>query len=187
MEEQNCYDILCDNRVYYKSSTKEWCKLPKNIAFAAGDLLLCKDTFIAQQSNCVAIKGHGLSESIYTKYPYADIYKPRANTGYRDTPGHVELRGNGQDKRYVCNMLAQYYTGTSRYKNDSAQLRESWFKACLQEMAAKYAKSGASFAFPWRISCGLAGGNLDHYIEMLVDFAAEIQDKDCTVNIYYKE
>lgn len=36
-----------------------------------------------------------------------------------------------------------------------------------------------SFAFPWNIGCGLAGGNWHHYLAELVQFASTIQGRVC--------
>ena len=62
-----------------------------------GDLLSCTDPIICQQLNCLCVKGHGLSDAVAKRYPYADVYARRRQLGQRNlcvkedegTPGDI--------------------------------------------------------------------------------------------------
>ena len=56
----------------------------------------------------------------------------------------------------------------SSYK-DTPQERERWFQQCLDEMG-KW-DSYQNLAFLYKIGCGLGGGNWDHYLPMIKNFA----------------
>ena len=44
-----------------------------------------------------------------------------------------------------------------------------WFPQCLENLGKK--EKYQNLAFPYKIGCGLAGGNWDHYLPMIEDFA----------------
>ena len=52
---------------------------------------------------------------------------------------------------------------------DSPEEREQWFQQYLDELGKN--KKYQNLAFPYKIGCGLAGGNWDHYLPMIEDFA----------------
>ena len=51
------------------------------------------------------------------------------------------------------------------------QERERWFSQCLDELGQ--CDHYQNLAFPYKIGCGLAGGNWDHYLTMIRDFAVK--------------
>eukprot|EP01139_Manchomonas_bermudensis_P010732 Amastigsp_a341000_14.p1 type:complete len:153 gc:universal Amastigsp_a341000_14:505-47(-) len=126
-----------------------------------GDLCESREQFIAHQCNCVSKSGRGVAKSVFQRFPEANIYSRRAA---EDTPGHIVVRGR------VVNMLAQRYPGKAKYANDTAALRLEWFDACLDEIAQL--PDIGSVAFPFRIGCGLAGGDWAEYESRLVAFAS---------------
>jgi hypothetical protein len=103
---------------------------------------------------------------MFQKYPYANIYRERKE---KSMPGHIVVKGNGKDERMVINMLAQYYPGPSKYGNDSEEKRLQWFQDCLDEMSELISEN-VSFAFPYQIGCGLAGGKWGSYLAMIENF-----------------
>lgn len=151
-----------------------------------GDLLACKEHFIAQQCNCVTVRAHGLSQSIAKKYPYANIYGKRTPIGQRNcalnsaTPGTIEICSSttSQGPNVIC-MLAQYCPGKpteyskyykSDYKDDASN-RLVWFEQCLQEII----DAGITrVAMPYLIGCGLAGGKWSEYSKLLEETSLEI-------------
>jgi hypothetical protein len=66
---------------------------------------------------------------------------------------------NAIDPDVIC-FLAQwdYGRGTQRLPiyRDSREQRELWFQQCLRTLGTL---SYQTFAFPYKIGCGLAGGN----------------------------
>ena len=74
-------------------------------------------------------------------------------------------------------FYAQWDFGVGGYKrvpkvyDDTPEEREMWFKQCLDELGQ--CKGYKTLAFPYKIGCGLAGGNWDHYFSMILDFAVK--------------
>ena len=59
--------------------------------------------------------------------------------------------------------------GYEDYQED----REKWFQQCLDKLGNL--KHYQNFALPYKIGCGLAGGNWDHYLPMIEDFTVKYQ------------
>ncbi len=95
-----------------------------------GALLTCDVKCICHQCNCVTTGSAGIARKIFAKYPFSNIYKTRKG---KDSPGTIAIRGTG--KKYVVNMLAQYYPGKPKYDNDTKTKRKVWFKQCLNKLS----------------------------------------------------
>lgn len=67
--------------------------------------------------------------------------------------------GNGQ---YVCNLFGQFKYGRDRFTYTDLGKLEA---AC--QMVLKHADPDATFAMPYRIGCGLGGGDWGETIDML--------------------
>ena len=132
-----------------------------------GDLLACAEKYLCHQTNCVTTRSKHLAKSVFTRFPYADIYRTRTKHSF---PGSIIVKGDGQDQRFVVNMLGQYYPGYARPKKDSKQTRLSHFSSCLEKMKSLE----GDFAFPWRIGCGAAGGDWDLYLKLIEKFENDI-------------
>jgi len=144
---------------------------PENVSIIIGDITKSNAKYIVQQNNCVGTKSHGLSKTLFDLYPYANIYEERRLHGKRGIPGTIIIRGDPlHNQRYVVNMLAQYYTGTARFDNDTTELRKQWFVKCLEELNLVVGQ-GERVAFPWNIGSGLAGGQWNDYQDMIFEFA----------------
>lgn len=155
------------------------------IEIVTGDLFDAKEKYLVHQCNCVTNKAAHLAFDVFEKYPYADIYTPRIEP---DKPGHIIIRGNGQDQRYVAAILGQYYPGRPRYplsSLDGAAAREKYFYNGLLRLAE--VPDLESVAFPWRIACGAAGGNWEHYLGKITNFAQYVGEKGVKVKIYRRE
>lgn len=148
-----------------------------------GNILDSRHKYIAHQTNCITQRSAHLAKSIFDKYPFADIYSERAK-GIRDEPGTIVIRGNGKNKRFVINMLAQVYPGRVKFPNstlDGFKAREIYFNRCLQHIAK--IDNLDSVAFPYGIGCGAAGGNWNKYFKMLEEFADQVSEV-ARVSIY---
>lgn len=137
-----------------------------------GDLLESDAQYICHQCNCISKDAAGLAYTLFNRFPYANIYKDRTVS---DVPGTIKIRGNGEDQRYIINMLAQFYPGRIGYEKDSKESRETYFKSCLDQISQL--DNLKSIAFPWLIGCGIAGGDWEHYYKMIFDFANKIEAK----------
>eukprot|EP00930_Biecheleria_cincta_P102749 TRINITY_DN94574_c0_g1_i1.p1 TRINITY_DN94574_c0_g1~~TRINITY_DN94574_c0_g1_i1.p1 ORF type:complete len:265 (+),score=30.48 TRINITY_DN94574_c0_g1_i1:61-855(+) len=163
------------------------------------DPTVLKEVFaIAQQSNCVGCDGRGLAEAIAKQLPYGDTYRERRRAGRfavpedRATPGTIAVRHPpaGDERPIVISMFAQWEMGPALKYNrvklppnlgtDSREQREKWFVRCLEAISRLDPKP-ASIAFPHQIGCGLAGGNWNHYNDMLTKWAEANQDVQVTI------
>jgi O-acetyl-ADP-ribose deacetylase (regulator of RNase III) len=162
------------------------------IEIIKGDLLEAPQKYIAHQCNAVSNQAGGLAHYMFKKFPYSDIYSARSypykvNPG--NSPGNIFVMGNGKDKRFVINMIAQYYPGSPKVHNsiiDGFRMREGYFRRCLLNI--EVIPNLESIAFPYQIGCGLAGGSWDNYLEILKDFETRVKQKqDAKVFIYNNE
>ena len=166
-------------------------KMPLHII--NGDILQLKNIqYIVHQTNCLCVRSHGLSESIAQVYPWSDVYSQRrhipgrnlAIPEHRSKPGSISIFKNPNHGPHVICLHAQYDFGTPRQKQrlweykDTSHNREYWFKQCLEQV--KHLKP-ESLAFPWKIGCGLAGGNWEKYYPMIVELS-----NYCDVTLVYK-
>lgn len=123
--------------------------------------------------------GANLAKSIFARFPYADIYSPRRYAEHLplpdELPGNIIIRGNGQDQRFVINLIGQYWPGKPKYPDspaDGRRARQRYFEECLDKIAQ--IPDLESIAFPYRIGCGAAGGDWDVYWFALNTFALSI-------------
>ena len=170
-----------------------------------GNLLENDCDMIVQQLNCLCVRPHGLSEDIAKKYPYADVYNRRRSVGTknlaipedRPEPGTVVLSHSHKkddNNPIVVGIFGQYDFGKLRYRSyrpqykitETRELREFWFENGLNILRDWLVKNnyGKNFkiGFPYKIACGLAGGNWDKYRKMLERFANSIE---CQVFVYH--
>lgn len=142
------------------------------ISIVDGDLLDSTEDYIAHQCNCVTNQSKYIAQQIFDKYPYSNTYKNRTHDKKtHNDPGTIDIRGNGNNERYVINMYSQYYPSLSKYTNDSKKLRKEWFQKCLsligEELISKNLKT---LAMPYKIGCGSAGGNWEEYMVLIDEF-----------------
>jgi O-acetyl-ADP-ribose deacetylase (regulator of RNase III) len=153
-----------------------------NYQLIEGDIFESNAKFIAHQCNCMSDRAAHLAEAVFTHYPWADIYSPRAGISQRpvagEEPGNIIIRGNGKDERYVINMLAQLFPGKPKYpdsEKDGLVARQFYFRNCLLKII--HIEDLSSIAFPYHIGCGAAGGSWDVYEKLIDIFASKIQAK----------
>lgn len=155
------------------------------IEIITGDILDATEKYILHQTNCVSTGGAaGVAKSIFEKYPYANCYADRVK---QSKPGTIDIRGNGNDQRFIINLHGQVYPGSSKYaflELDGAEIRESYFYEGL--LYVTKINSLESIALPWKIGCGLGGGNWDNYLEILNSFADFVNKKQGTKVVIYR-
>ncbi len=165
-----------------------------------GDLLNANTEYIVQQTNCTAIKPHGLSEMISSKWmqinPYKERRKLRNNWAIaedRPEPGTIlvyefDIPIITGLKGVIC-AFAQYSHGKShtykdplgfdeKYGDDSIH-RIQYFNECLEAIASLHPKS---VGFPYKIGCGLAGGSWIKYEKLIRNWSDSNPEID--VRIY---
>lgn len=140
-----------------------------------GDILESNAKYIVHQLNAVTTTAAGLANHLFKRFPWADVYSPRAKLKYVDELGSVIIKGNGNDQRYVIGIVGQYYPGkSSKNAIDSAKNRERYFELGLEKIAA--IPDLESIAFPYMIGCGLAGGDWNVYQNLIENFAISRND-----------
>ena len=73
---------------------------------------------------------------------------------------------------HVCSILSwlpHRKSRPSKEQKDSDSKRIVWFEKCLDKIGK--IKNIKSVAFPYKIGCGLAGGDWEIYEQMLIDFS----------------
>jgi len=167
-------------------------EIPKptnNVVIVEGDLLKAPEQYIVHQCNCVTINAKGIALSINKKYPWANIYSERktlvvngtrrnlATVNTRDIPGTIKIQSSPMGSKHVICMFSQYYPGkpnmqTSYNKNtlDTVHDRSKWFTKCLDKIAEEL-PDVKTLAFPYKIGCGLAGGDWYLYYRHLRNFS----------------
>lgn len=154
------------------------------IEIITGSIIDSKEKYIAHQTNCVSILAAGVADTIFTTYPYSNTY---ANRTEHDIPGTIKILGNGIDQRFVINMFAQFYPGSSKYNDsnkDGLAARKRYFHQCLLRVAK--ISDLNSIAFPWRVGCGIAGGSWDHYLGTITNFANYVDEQHGARVVIYK-
>lgn len=158
------------------------------------------DALIIHQGNCLTRRALGIAATIATRFPYADVYAERmamaespnvATPESRGIPGTVVIRGwrereTDAPAREFGMLMAQYAPGSpgKHFKaivdaspyTDSRESRLVYFAAALEAIPASYRR----IAVPWKIGCGLAGGDWAVYERLLRTWAAAT-GRDVTV------
>lgn len=151
-----------------------------------GDITKFDDAqVIVHQCNCVTTVAAHLAKTIFTAFPYADIYEERANKtiDYKklpegERPGDILLRGNGKDKRYVLAILGQAFPGRPRFpdsKMDGTEARERHFVEAIKKIMV--IENLESIAFPDHIGCGAAGGDWHFYRRCIDALSDRLKNK----------
>ena len=134
-----------------------------------GDILDSEAQCIAHQCNCLTRTSSGVARQIFSRFPNSDIYSGREAP---NEPGHIVIKRDGG--KIIINMLSQFEPGGPGGEMDSEDDRRRYFESCLDEIPMIEGLS--SVAFPFRIGCGLAGGDWEGVYEpMLNDFAKRMK------------
>lgn len=162
-----------------------------------GDLLGAKEKYVAHICNATSKQAAGIAYQLFTKFPYANIYKDRPPTNYvPDTsvsshaPGNIIIRGSGfnDETPYIINCIAMLYPGAPFVANsirDGLSARETYFRKCLMKIAAT--KNIESIAWQYGVGSGLAGGNWTNYLAILENFERTINERQPVKMVLYKK
>lgn len=147
------------------------------IRIVKGDLLHCAEDIIAHQVNCKGAAG-GLAGVIFKTHPGAFIeYK----TLLESTPDDQQLLGRtfltepqDEDGKIIANMFGQY--------NPGADYRPDALYSALKECAEMARARGYSVALPYKLSCGICGGDWNEVLHLIKKAMRHV---DCA--IYQRE
>lgn len=150
----------------------------------SGDILEATEEFILQQCNCLTVTGKGLSESLEKRFPHASVYsRRRAVNGKnlailedRAVPG-TSLIFTGRPN-IIC-LFGQWRPGKVGSSNwntypesapaETKEQRLTWFISSLTQIGEYFTKynRAATIAVPYKIGCGLTGGDWHLYEKAL--------------------
>jgi ATP-dependent DNA helicase PIF1 len=155
--------------------------------------------YIIQQCNCLTVRAHGLSEVLTDHFPHANVYGKRTGMGNknvaiprdRSTPGSFQLCtgkpnvvclfGQWRPGSMSSKFVLSYPESTPPETNDQRIL---WFKSALGSFGEyisrlhKETKKQVRYkvAVPYKIGCGLAGGDWNRYESILDTFQKQYSD-----------
>ena len=126
-----------------------------------GDLLKTAcELVLGHQTNCKGVMSGGIAKQFKKAYPQMfKAYKSYCKNNY--PLGRTMLFPIGEN-RYIANIFGQYGTGKGR-QTDYKEL-----ESALEDLKFQMEESGLkSLALPYKISCGLAGGDWEIVSEIL--------------------
>lgn len=145
-----------------------------------GDLLESDAQYIIHQTNCVSHGASGLAYFLFDKFPYADVYAERKRDNIWHKPGNIYIRGGNGD-RLVINAMGQFMPGNPSGTvqltggvevSDTPDMRIHYFLSCMSHVMK--ADDLESIDFPYRIGCGIAGGDWVYYRKVINSFAKKV-------------
>lgn len=145
----------------------------------SGDLLQSDCNIMAHQCNCFAKAGKGIALQIKKLYPEAyeaDKQFP-IPVGRKDRLGKVSWALVDQQTKVVFNLYGQYQYGQNKRQTDYRALEHA-----LHEMFQVIEKELQSWptikiGMPYRIGCGLAGGDWTIVENLLLDVADQYRQE----------
>lgn len=148
-----------------------------------GNLLNSDCDIICHQVNCRGVMGAGIARQIANQFPLVrKVYINRYNKGLAKL-GEVDFVQVTR-KKIVCNMYAQ-----DRYGRDKQYTDYEAFKDCLDAIVdfiriseSKYSFKVCKIGFPYRIGCGLAGGDWNIVRELIEN---RFSTENVEVEIYH--
>jgi len=154
-----------------------------------GDLTKFDAKYLVHQCNCVTNRAAHLAKTMFTAFPWADIYSEREKIDYRNLPeeqkpGNIIIRK--KDDKHVIAILGQVFPGSPKFPDspiDGIKAREKYFIDGLKKILE--IKDLESIAFPDHIGCGAAGGNWEFYKKLIERFSIKSGEKVKTYIVKY--
>lgn len=138
-----------------------------------GNILEATEVIIAHQVNCFGVAG-GLAAAVFDAYPAAE--RDYMQLVERAQPwrlkGIAQMTGQQQDGHIIANLFGQYHPG--------ADYRPGDLKAALRMLAQAASRLGVSVALPYKISCGICGGDWEEVFQMIEE-TMEAEGVECAI------
>jgi O-acetyl-ADP-ribose deacetylase (regulator of RNase III) len=117
----------------------------------SGNILDIENGIICHQVNCQRVAGKGLALQIRKKYSdWYDKFKDTTlNLG--DIMVHIPT---GYPRLFIASLYSQDRYGTEKVHTDYRA-----FESCLEKINYIFSGSNICIYFPYKIGCGLAGGD----------------------------
>lgn len=131
------------------------------IEYIKGDLLTEKCDIICHQVNCVGVMGAGIAAQIKYKWKNVfDTYKTICNipSNSEDLLGDCQIvKVDDANISYVANLFGQNLIGRNGVMTNYEALEQAM--RSVVEFAAENYPNGCIVGFPYKIGCGIAGGD----------------------------
>lgn len=136
-----------------------------------GDLLKAEETIIGHQVNCLGTIS-GLASAVFRKWPYAknDYLQLIKNVQARSLLGMAHFTGQQRDGHIICNLFGQFEPG--------AAYNPKKLEQALEQLGNFARLSGHSVALPWKLSCGICGGDWEE-VQRIIERTME--DVECVI------
>ena len=141
------------------------------VRIKTGDLLNAPEKIIGHQVNCFGIAG-GLAYHMFKHYPDAgnDYMQIVQRTNPWALRGITQLTGQQKDGHIIANIFGQYQAG--------ADYRPDVLEDALRMLGDQARMMGWSVALPYKISCGICGGDWNEVQKIL---ERTMKDVDCVI------
>lgn len=130
------------------------------VTIKTGDVLKATEKVIGHQVNCMGVAG-GLAAAVFRKWPYAgkDYADITTRLSGKILLGMAFFTGQQKDGHIICNLFGQFEPG--------ADYRPDKLEQALTQLA-NFAKAGGySVALPYKLSCGICGGDWDEVLGII--------------------
>ena len=134
------------------------------IKHITGNVLDSDAPIIAHQVNCQGVMGAGVAKCIREKYPDVMTTYSRWCKNYQPQYLLGQVLDYCTDKnQIIANCFTQNKTGSGRMTDYEA------FYCCLENLKEEFKYYGLEhrIAFPYKIGCGLGGGDWDVILAMI--------------------
>ena len=130
------------------------------LTIKTGDLLKAQEKVIAHQVNCFGVAG-GLAGVVFRKYRIAgnDYMQLIGRVQPKALLGMAQFTGQQKDGHIICNLFGQYDPG--------ADYRPDRLEQALEQLANTARIMGWSVALPYKISCGICGGDWNEVLQII--------------------
>ena len=146
------------------------------IKIVNGNILDSKENIICHQVNCMGVMGSGVAKVLRDKYPIIfDEYKEFCIKNEGNLLGEVNFV-KVEENKFVANIFGQYKYGADRKYTDYKALEKGikW----VHDISQLYSLS--SVAIPYKIGCGLAGGDWSIVINIIREYF-EYSNIECII------
>ena len=167
--------------------------IPNNIKFINGNILDSEDDMICHQVNCNGVMGAGLAKQIANKFKkvFYDYQSKCSKFAFNKnallgTCDFIECKSNNGNKLIITNLYGQKDANVKVRQTNYEFLYRSLEKMLnyLNEQSILYNRP-YNVGIPYKLGCGLAGGNWHIVYAMIESFA--INYPNISIKIYKYE
>lgn len=128
-----------------------------------GSIFDCPEAdIIVHQANCFHTMGAGIAKVIAQKYPEAVKADKETIKGDKNKLGSFSI-GFGKDRKIIINMYSQYSFSNTHIETDYTAM-----ETALEEIKLFAKSHHRNIAIPYKIGCGLAGGDWNTVYNILM-------------------